>query len=85
MAYKNYRAVADQAVVQQWMEHLLKAHTDFADQHPDVKYVDALMAVHNFHAVIAIEIANDSGNRNELLKVALDTFTNRIRQELEKE
>lgn len=72
-------AVADEQKVRQLMDYLVKAFEDYCNsQAEEVEYLDAFMAVHNFHVVIILDIERRRNmNHQDKLwfrKMAIDTL-----------
>ena len=71
---------ANEQVVREITNHLMRAFQQFINDHPDdyVDYVDAFMAAHNFHVamVLDLEERTDANNDRKLFlrKMAIDTF-----------
>lgn len=67
---------ADGWMVERMTNHLIKAFEEFLSNEPDnsVDYLDAFMAVHNFHVRIVLDIESRSDAGNALRKAAVDTF-----------
>lgn len=71
---------ANEQVVREITNHLMQAFEQFVNDHPDdyVDYVDALMAAHNFHVVMVLDIEQRVKANPErqlfLRRMAIDTF-----------
>lgn len=72
-------ARANEKEVKALMDHLIKAFENYCNQAPEeVKFMDAFMAVHNFHCIILLDIERRSKMPIEQQlfwrKAAADTF-----------
>lgn len=72
-------AYADEKKVRPLMKHLVKAFEEYCStQAEEVEYLDAFIAVHNFHVLILLDIEQrqNMNHRDKLLfrKMAIDTF-----------
>lgn len=73
-------AVADEQKVRKLMDYLVKAFEDYCNAQVDrVEYLDAFMAVHNFHVLIILDLERRKNmNHQEKLwfrQMAIDTLT----------
>lgn len=72
------------------MEHLVAAFEQYCNEvsEEEVPYVDAFMAVHNFHKAIVLDLAHrgemDPDTRRFFIQTAIDTFTEAMEQEQRK-
>ncbi len=70
---------ADPVEVKKILDHLLEAFEDYYNNAEEpVDYIDAFMAVHNFHMVVVLDMERrvkmDTRQQLFLRKMAVDTF-----------
>jgi hypothetical protein len=77
---------ADKTRVFDLTEDLRKAFEKILNEyHEDVPFIDAFMAVHNFHKLVVLDLIDRqglTGNAKKIFKkMAVDTFTTGMRQQ----
>ena len=76
----NLSAIADKNKVRGLMEHMLQAYTEYVTEH-GTDYVEALMAAHNAHKAIVLELEQLMDLEPPILReVAADTFAHYLKK-----
>lgn len=98
MAPRNKRIVplpeltADESAVREILEDLRVAYENVLNAYPDkhdgqtVRYIDAMMAVHNLHRVVISHVLEESGmpvvESLGFMRILRDTFTNAMDRDM---
>lgn len=79
-------AIANRAIVEALMQHLLNSLNEFIEKYPDdtISFRDVLMGSHNFHVAAILDIVERTNGETLWIDSAIATFEMRMQREKEK-